>query len=183
MRTIIDTPDDLTELKIREEKPVFSTHIDTVLEWTPSVLSLGLACRQEKQLTDLLSPAVRFLLALCLQKATVDLLKKSTRHIRPNGSFKRNSFPSGHTATGFMGAELLRQQWHGAPPLFRLSGYALALATGAIRLFKNKHWLSDVMAGAAIGWLSVKLAARAGSALETAMQKSKQDPSDNQPKP
>src|SRR5690349_22769192 len=41
--------------------------------------------------------------------------------------------------------------------LFR-SGYAVAAATGYLRMYNNKHWFSDVMAGAGIGIASTKIA-------------------------
>ncbi len=41
---------------------------------------------------------------------TVESLKSITRVERPDGS-SRNSFPSGHTATAFMGAEFLWQEY------------------------------------------------------------------------
>jgi len=39
-------------------------------------------------------------------------------------------------------------------------GYAVAAATGILRLYNNKHWFSDVVAGALIGILSARLAYR-----------------------
>src|SRR5205085_1994320 len=82
-------------------------------------------------------------------------LKNITHIERPDGSnFK--SFPSGHTATAFMTAEYLRQEYKDVSPWIPVAGYAVAAATGYMRLYNNKHWASDVFAGAAIGVLSTQ---------------------------
>jgi len=43
-------------------------------------------------------------------------------------------------------------------PLLSYTGYLAATAVAAIRIMKNRHWLNDVVAGAAIGIISTKLA-------------------------
>ena len=43
-------------------------------------------------------------------------------------------------------------------PILSCAGYLGATATGVIRIYKNRHWLRDIVAGAAIGILSAKLA-------------------------
>lgn len=67
------------------------------------------------------------------------------------------SFPSGHTTVAFAAAaafsgEISRTHPRAgrvASPLL----YATATAVGASRLYNNKHWASDAIAGAAIGTL------------------------------
>ena len=84
----------------------------------------------------------------------VNSLKYTVCEMRPDGS-RRNSFPSGHTATAFVGAELVRMEyggWWGA------AAYTMAAATGFLRMYNEKHWCSDVLAGAGIGFLSAKIA-------------------------
>nr|WP_319400861.1 phosphatase PAP2 family protein [uncultured Carboxylicivirga sp.] len=87
----------------------------------------------------------------------VTTLKYTTQIERPDGSSK-NSFPSGHTATAFMGAEFLWQEYKEVSPWYGLTGYAVAAGTGAFRMANNRHWLTDVAAGAGIGMLSTKMA-------------------------
>ena len=89
--------------------------------------------------------------------AMVNTLKYTTKIERPDGSSK-NSFPSGHTATAFMGAEFLWQEYKEVSPWYGLAGYAVAAGTGAFRMANNRHWLTDVAAGAGIGMLSTKAA-------------------------
>lgn len=89
--------------------------------------------------------------------ATVSAMKNITKVERPDGS-ARNSFPSGHTATAFMGAELLRREYWDVSPWIGVAGYAIAAGTGFFRMYNNRHWLTDVIAGAGIGILSVQAA-------------------------
>ena len=95
--------------------------------------------------------------AYALMGITVNSLKSTTRVLRPDGS-SRNSFPSGHTATAFMGAELLRREYWDVSPWIGVAGYAVAAGTGFFRMYNNRHWLTDVLAGAGIGMLSVEAA-------------------------
>ncbi len=65
-----------------------------------------------------------------------------------------DSFPSGHTARAFMGAELVRIEygkWYG------LGAYAIAGCVGFMRLYNSKHYVHDVVAGAGIGILSARI--------------------------
>lgn len=69
-----------------------------------------------------------------------------------------NSFPSGHTATAFMGAEFLRKEYWDVSPWIGVAGYAVAAGTGFFRMYNNRHWLTDVLTGAGIGILSTQAA-------------------------
>lgn len=68
-----------------------------------------------------------------------------------------NSFPSGHTVTAFVGAEILRREYGSDYPAVAVAGYAVAAGVGAMRIYNNRHWASDVLAGAGIGILSASL--------------------------
>lgn len=95
-----------------------------------------------------------FTTALALQQGTVQALKYTTSVMRPDGS-TANSFPSSHTSMAFMGAELIRIEygfWWG------LGAYTLATGTALMRLYNNRHWVSDLFGGAGIGILSAKAA-------------------------
>ena len=95
--------------------------------------------------------------AYALMGSTVYVMKNATKVERPDGSAK-NSFPSGHTATAFMGAELLRREYWDVSPWIGVAGYAVAAGTGFFRMYNNRHWLTDVIAGAGVGILSVQAA-------------------------
>ncbi len=86
----------------------------------------------------------------------VQVMKSSTHVLRPDGS-NLKSFPSGHTATAFVGAHILFKEYKDTSPWIGVGGYAVALATGTLRVMNKKHWVSDVAAGAGIGILSAEL--------------------------
>lgn len=76
--------------------------------------------------------------------------------LRPDGS-AYNSFPSGHTFTAFTGAEILRREYGEEYPWIGIAGYAVATLVGAMRIYNNRHWAGDVLAGAGLGILSTSL--------------------------
>jgi len=84
-------------------------------------------------------------------------LKLTTNIKRPDSS-TNNSFPSGHTATAFMGAEFLWQEYRDISVWYGISGYIIATGTGFFRMYNDRHWITDVAAGAGIGILSTKIA-------------------------
>lgn len=92
-----------------------------------------------------------------LMTGTVTGLKGLTKIERPDGS-ANNSFPSGHTATAFSGAEFLWQEYKDVNIWYGISGYAVAAGTGFFRIYNGRHWLSDVAMGAGIGIMSTKIA-------------------------
>jgi hypothetical protein len=92
-----------------------------------------------------------------IMSASVLSLKSIAKVERPDGS-AFNSFPSGHTATAFAGAEFLWQEYKDVSFWYGISGYAIATGTGIFRMYNDRHWLTDVVAGAGIGILSTKIA-------------------------
>ncbi|MBR3412052.1 MAG: phosphatase PAP2 family protein [Bacteroidales bacterium] len=83
-------------------------------------------------------------------------LKHALRVERPyDGVY--NSFPSGHTVTAFLGAEILRREYGEEYPAIAVAGYTVATGIGVMRMYNNRHWASDVLAGAGIGILSASL--------------------------
>lgn len=92
-----------------------------------------------------------------MMSGAVSGLKFLTKVERPDGS-SNNSFPSGHTATAFSGAEFLWQEYKDVNIWYGIAGYTVATGTGFFRIYNGRHWLSDVAMGAGIGILSTKLA-------------------------
>jgi len=86
----------------------------------------------------------------------VNGLKYTCCRMRPDGS-RANSFPSGHTATAFTGAELVRLEYG---PWWGAGAYLVATGVGFLRIYNNRHWFTDVLAGAGIGVLSANVAWR-----------------------
>jgi membrane-associated phospholipid phosphatase len=77
------------------------------------------------------------------------LLKEAIQRERPNGE-DQLSFPSGHASNAFALAAVaeLHYGWKAGVP-----AYTLASLVAVSRLQRNKHYLSDVMAGATLGYI------------------------------
>ena len=84
--------------------------------------------------------------AQILSQATAQGIKYIAGRTRPDGTDR--SFPSGHAASAFATATVLQRHygWKVGIPAYALAGYV-----GASRLNANKHYLSDVAFGAALG--------------------------------
>ena len=95
-------------------------------------------------------------LAAVMMVSVVQGLKYSINRTRPNGHSV--SFPSGHTAAAFTGATLLAHEYANRSIWIPIAGYTVATATGVMRVLNNRHYVSDVVVGAAIGILSAELA-------------------------
>lgn len=83
-------------------------------------------------------------------------VKYAVNERRPDGG--PHSFPSGHTANAFLGAHIAYKEFKDSSPVLAYSGYALATFVACSRLYNNRHWVADVVAGAGFGILSVELA-------------------------
>ena len=95
-------------------------------------------------------------LSTALNALLVYPVKRLTVRERPDGS-DLHSFPSGHTSNAFVGAEFFWQEHKTNSPILALVGYFMATATGYLRIYNNKHWMSDVLTGAGTGIVSTKL--------------------------
>jgi len=84
--------------------------------------------------------------AQIVSQTFVHAIKYSVRRDRPTGECC--SFPSGHAATAFAMASVIERHLG-----YRMSIPAMAIATyvGTSRLHDNRHFLSDVVFGAALG--------------------------------
>ncbi|MCL1821331.1 MAG: phosphatase PAP2 family protein [Prolixibacteraceae bacterium] len=69
------------------------------------------------------------------------------------GPFNGKSFPSGHTTSAFAVASVIAYQYK-ETLWVPITAYSLATLTGVSRIYDNKHWLSDVFAGAVIGTIT-----------------------------
>lgn len=91
-----------------------------------------------------------------LNAGMVQGLKHTLKTKRPDGC--PYSFPSGHTANAFLGAHVAFKEFRETSPVLAYSGYAVAAFVAGSRLYNNRHWVADVVAGAGFGILSVELA-------------------------
>ena len=136
--------------------PGFHYSYDDYLQYASAALTLGLkACGYESR-SGWGRMIVSDAFSAVIMAGAVNGLKYSVGRLRPDGS-RRNSFPSGHTATAFMTATMLHKEYGWRSPWFSIGGYTAAAVTGISRILNNRHWLSDVIAGGAIGIGSVHL--------------------------
>jgi membrane-associated phospholipid phosphatase len=131
--------------------------VDDVLQYVPAAAVYGLnACGVEGK-NNLKDRSIILASSYLMMSVTVLALKSITKVERPDGS-SNNSFPSGHTANAFVGAEFMYQEYKDKSIWYGISGYVVATATGAFRVVNNRHWVTDVVAGAGIGILTTKAA-------------------------
>lgn len=131
-----------------------STWVDDVTACVPAAAHIGLkwlgvasAHTDKERISTLVT-------ASAIQFGVVRGLKHAVDVVRPDGT-NDHSFPSNHTSSAFMGAELVRIEygtWWG------LGAYTVATATAVMRVYNNRHWVGDVLAGAGIGILSAQAA-------------------------
>ena len=146
-----------TKMEIREDHSGFITKIDNYLQYSPAVAVYALNAFGVKGENNFRDRTMIYALTTVISSAAVLSLKSVTKVQRPDGS-ANNSFPSGHTTTAFAAAAFLQHEYKNVSPWYGIVGYAAATATGVIRLYNNKHWVSDVVAGAGVGIISNKLA-------------------------
>lgn len=130
---------------------------DDYMQYAPTVGTFALkACgvRSRSRWADM---SLTFALGASFTAITVNGLKYTVRERRPDSS-SLNSFPSGHTTVAFMGAQMLWEEYRGTSLWIPIAGYTIAAATGALRVYNNRHWIGDVAFGAGLGIACTKLA-------------------------
>ena len=137
--------------------PNFRYHYDDFLQYAPLAAVIGMKLGGVESRSSWGRMLASDALSTTIMALTVNSLKYSINRTRPDGS-ANNSFPSGHTATAFMAATIMHREYGlTRSPLYSIGGYTVATATAFSRQLNNRHWLSDVLAGAGIGILSTEL--------------------------
>jgi hypothetical protein len=137
--------------------PNFHTSADDYLCFANVPFIFGLDFLGVKGKTDYKNRAAIFIKAEAIMFVSTSLLKRSTHKIRPDGS-DDHSFPSGHSAQAFLAAAMIQKEFGSKSIWYPIAAYTVATSVGALRIFNNKHYASDVLIGAGIGILSVQLA-------------------------
>lgn len=133
------------------------TSADNYLQYAPMVVSYGAYFCGWKGQHNLKDRTILLAMSAATMAAFINVAKPLFKEQRPDTGAK-NSFPSGHSATAFMGAEFLWQEYRTTHPWLGYTGYGIAALTGYLRMHNNRHWINDVVAGAAVGMLSTKFA-------------------------
>lgn len=141
---------------ITEHYPTFHSVLESYFQFSPiaAVYVLNLAGVEGKN--RFVDRSALLVLSYGIMAGTTSITKHQAHRLRPNnGNYL--SFPSGHTATAFTGAEFLAQEYSEKSVWYGVAGYTVAAATGVFRIGNRDHWFSDTVAGAGYGILSTKL--------------------------
>ena len=126
-----------------------------------AVIGTGLILRDERTVQS----GFRLLATHLFATALRGVIKQTIDRTRPIAAAERgdyelvageryesdfNSFPSGHTAGAVAVARVIARRYPGSagPAL------SLAAASAGAQVLRSKHYLTDVVAGAAIGWVA-----------------------------
>ena len=135
----------------------FKTGIDDYTQFFGPAMVVGLKLGGYEGRSDWPRLLASAGMSYAIMAVLVNGIKYSAKEMRPDGS-TANSWPSGHTATAFVGATLLHKEYGlTRSPWWSVAGYGVATATGVMRVLNNRHWISDVMSGAGLGILSGEL--------------------------
>ena len=133
------------------------TAVDDYLQYLPMVAPYGLYLCGMKGQHSLLDRTKMLAMSYATFAVLNNSLKFAFGEKRPDSS-AHNSFPSGHTGTVVTGAEFLRREYWDSNKWVAMSGYVVALGVGYLRIHNDRHWINDVVGGAALGYLSTTFA-------------------------
>jgi membrane-associated phospholipid phosphatase len=139
--------------------PTFRTHIDDYLIYVPSALPFALEAAGIKSRHNMKDKIALYTISMAMNIAVMNTLKYTVRTLRPDGS-TNNSFPSGHTAFAFGGAQFLHKEYGYKSPWYSILGYGTAATSGSLRILNNRHWFSDVVVGAGLAMLCTEITYR-----------------------
>lgn len=129
-------------------------YFDDVAQFVPTIANFGLSVCGVNPRHDWRDRIALTVTSIIICEGVTFTLKHTIHSTRPDGT-DRHSFPSGHAARAFRGAEMLRSEYGWA---WGAGGYAVAIGVGALRIHHHRHRFGDVAAGAAIGFLSTRAA-------------------------
>ena len=136
----------------------FKTRIDDYLQFFGPTVTVGLKAAGVEGRSDWGRFLATTAMSYGLMGIFVNGIKYTAKEMRPDGT-TANSWPSGHTATAFVGATILHKEYgRTRSPWYSVAAYGSATATGVMRVLNNRHWISDVLSGAGIGIMSGELA-------------------------
>jgi len=138
----------------RQSFPAFSTNADDFVFLIPVVGLYAFDIFSSQNRHEVSRQTTLLFSSAALMGAMVWPLKSVSNIDRPDNS-NDHSFPSGHTSSAFVVAGVIDQEFRGKSPWISVGAYTIAGSTGVLRMLNNKHWLSDVFAGAGFGLLSV----------------------------
>lgn len=142
---------------IQQQFPGFHTKADDYLQFVPYLELGATVLAGVESRNDRLNLLLVIAKSEALMLTTVYTIKTTSEILRPDGS-SRNAFPSGHTAQAFLAASIVHTELRDKSQWYGIGAYTVATSVGVLRMLNNRHWQSDVFAGAGIGILSAHLA-------------------------
>lgn len=133
----------------------YSGDVDDYLQFAPLVAVYSFNAVGIKGKNNFGNRTAIVLKSFLLNDLIVNNLKNRTKTERPNGRMR--SFPSGHTSFAFAMAHFMHKEYGEQSIWYSIGAYSCATTVGLMRVAKNAHWISDVVAGAGIGMLSTEL--------------------------
>jgi hypothetical protein len=143
--------------EVWEDDPHHLAHIDDLLQYAPAAAVYGLNLAGVKGKHNFRDRSLIYLLSFAIKGVSTGVIKQISNSWRPDSTTK-HSFPSGHTSTAFAAAEFMRMEYKDVSVWYGVAAYADATMTGLLRLYNNRHWLRDIIAGAGVGIISTRLA-------------------------
>lgn len=140
--------------KIQDWSGGHTTKIDDFLQYVPTAASFILPYVGTKTKLKELDRWIVRVNGYVIMGGLTWGTKKLVNEWRPDGS-DDDSFFSGHCAKSFLAAEMIRLEYGG---WYGVGAYTVACGVGVLRLYNNRHWLNDVLAGAGVGILSARVA-------------------------
>ena len=138
------------------DHPHNTTKIDDYLQFAPAVAVYALNFAGIKGEHNFIDRSMIFGISNLIMESFVSIIKNNSHEIRPDSS-DYYSFPSGHTAEAFLSATFLFEEYKNVSVWYGIGGYLVAGTVGYLRVYNDKHWLHDVVAGAGFGIASAEL--------------------------
>jgi len=136
--------------------PNFTTRNDDWIQYVPIVAEYTLSFSGVRGKHDLANQTALLCKSAVLMTVIFFSLKYTNLEVRPDGH-DNASWPSGHTEQAFAAASFLQKEYGYKSIWYSIGGYAVASSVGVMRILNNKHYLNDVLIGAAAGILSTNL--------------------------
>jgi membrane-associated phospholipid phosphatase len=143
---------------LSDQEPLYAASAAVLA--TAAVLGDGRTWRAGTRLlaSHLLATGLRGIIKQTVDRTRPDAAAERGEYVLREGQRQDsdfNSFPSGHTAGAVAFALALARDYPGS----RALALGLASVAGAAQVIRSKHYISDVVAGAAIGWAGEALIA------------------------
>jgi len=138
-----------------QDKFKYTGHLDDYLQIAPFAAVYGLNALGIKGKNNFGNRTALVFKSALLNNLIVNSLKTWTNTERPNGEMR--AFPSGHTSFTFAMAHFMHKEYGEQSIWYSIGAYTCATTVGLMRVAKNAHWISDVVAGAGFGILSTEL--------------------------